>query len=329
MPHVLVAGRIHEAGLVVLRDAPGVTLDLVDEVSIESYAPLVGAADAVLIRTQPMPASVIDAAPRLKIVARHGVGYDAIDIEALNRHGIALAIAGDVNSRSVAEHTLMLILALAKRTLAYDAATRRSGWQRRNDLEAGEIAEKTLLVLGFGRIGQTVARLAQAFGMQVTVYDRFIDQAAIRAAGGVPVTELGPALEQADMVSVHVPLSPDGPVIGAGELARMKPTAFVVNTARGGLIDEAALATALAEGRLAGAGLDVFANEPPPPDHPLLASDRVILTPHTAGLTRECAARMSISAARNILDFFAGKLDPALVVNAAKTSPSTHRLMQA
>jgi len=165
--------------------------------------------------------------------------------------------------------------------------------------------------------------------MQVTVYDRFIDQAAIRAAGGVPVTELGPALEQADMVSVHVPLSPDGPVIGAGELARMKPTAFVVNTARGGLIDEAALATALAEGRLAGAGLDVFANEPPPPDHPLLASDRVILTPHTAGLTRECAARMSISAARNILDFFAGKLDPALVVNAAKASPSTHRLMQA
>jgi D-3-phosphoglycerate dehydrogenase len=329
MPHVLVAGRIHDAGLDLLRSAPGMTFDLVEEVSTESYAPLVEHADAVLIRTQPMPESVIKAALRLKIVSRHGVGFDAVDIAALNQRGIPLTIVGDVNSRSVAEHTMMLILALAKRTLTYDAKTRVSEWNYRNSFDASELAGKTLLLLGFGRIGRSVAKLAEAFGMQILVHDPFVDETLIRNAGATAAPDLNSALAQADVVSVHIPLSAGNALIGAQELAKLKPTAIVVNTARGGLVDEDALATALEDGRLAGAGLDVFSAEPPAPDHRLFKNERVILSPHSAGLTRESAIRMSVSAVQNILDFFTGSLDPSLVVNAANISQSARELMRA
>jgi D-3-phosphoglycerate dehydrogenase len=329
MTHILVAGRIHDAGLALLRAAPDVTFDLVDEVSTESYAPLVTGADAVLIRTQPMPAHVIEQASRLKFVSRHGVGFDAVDVEALNRRGIPLAIVGDVNSKPVAEHTMMLILSLAKRTLIYDGTTRRSEWGYRNSFEAFELSDKTLLLLGFGRIGRNVAKLADAFGMRILVHDLFVDEDAIRSAGATPARDIASALKEADVISIHIPLSSNGALIGPREIGQMKPSAIVINTARGGLIDEAALAAALSQGRLAGAGLDVFASEPPPPDHPLFASNRVVLSPHSAGLTQECAARMSISAVHNILDFFEGKLDPTLVVNADSISPAARQLLRA
>jgi D-3-phosphoglycerate dehydrogenase len=329
MPHVLVAGRIHDAGLALLRATPGLTFNLVEEVSTESYAPFVERADAVLIRTQPMPASVISAAPRLKIVSRHGVGYDAVDIAALNERGIPLAVVGDVNSRSVAEHTMMLILSLAKRTLTYDAKTRLSEWNYRNSFDASELAGKTLLLLGFGRIGRSVAKLAEAFGMQIIVHDPFVDESTIRGAGAVPAPEMDAALAQADVISVHIPLSEGRALLGAQELAKLKSTAVVVNTARGGLIDEEALAAAIEAGRLAGAGLDVFSAEPPPHNHRLCKNDRVILSPHSAGLTQESAIRMSVSAVQNILDFFAGSLDSSLVVNADSVSPAARELMRA
>ncbi len=321
MPHILVAGRIHQSGLALLQSAPGVTLDVVNEITLASYAPLIGKADALLIRTQPLPAAVIADAPRLKIVSRHGVGFDAVDVAALNRRGIPLTIVGDVNSVSVAEHTMMLMLALAKQAVAYDAATRGMGWETRNRFSAFELSGKTLLLLGFGRIGRHVARLALAFGMQVAAHDPFVAAAAVASSGVVPVTDLEAALGQADVVSVHMPRSDGRAALGANELARLKPTAIVINTARGGLIDETSLAAALSQGRLAGAGLDVFETEPPSRTHPLFGNDRVILSPHIAGLSQESAERMSISSARNILDCFAGRLDPSLVVNSAALEP--------
>lgn len=315
MPHVLVAGRIHEAGIDLLKAAQGVSFDLVNEISVESYAGLIGGADAVVIRTQPLTEAIVASAPRLRIVSRHGVGYDAVDVEALNRRGIPLAIVGDVNSGAVAEHALMLMLAASRRVIFHDAATRNGNWKLRNNFDSSELDGKTLLVVGFGRIGRKTAKLAAAFGMTIMVHDPFLSEAALREAGVTPAPDLAQALDEADVVTLHVPLSPKGFLIGAGELARMKHTAILVNTARGGLIDELALDTALREGRLAGAALDVFADEPPAPDHPLLSNDRVTLTPHTASLTRECALRMAIASAQNVLNYFEGKLDPALVVN--------------
>ncbi|MGV6873637.1 hydroxyacid dehydrogenase [Pseudochelatococcus sp. B33] len=317
MPHVLVAGRIHDAGIERLRRAPGFTLQVVDEVSTEAFAPHVGAADALLVRTQPLPASVIARAPALKIVSRHGVGYDSVDVAALNARGIALAIVGDVNSISVAEHTLMLMLAIAHRTIAYDAATRAGQWSFRNTFQATELFGKTVLVVGYGRIGRAVARLCAAFGMSVCVHDPFVDAACVKADGFCAVRDLAASLDEADVVTLHVPFSGGGPLLGARELALTKRGAVVINTGRGGLIDEDALADALTVGHVRGAGLDVFSTEPPDAASPLLASDRVVLSPHSAGLTVECAERMAIAAAENIINFFDGSLDPALVVNHA------------
>ena len=315
MPHVLVAGKIHDDGMAVLRAAEGITVEAVEDVSTASYAPLVGRADALLIRTQPMPASVVERAGRLRIVSRHGVGYDAVDLAALNRRGIPLAIIGDVNSVSVAEHTMMLMLAVAHGTAAYDAATRRGEWSYRNTFDAREIHGKSILVVGFGRIGRAVAKLSAAFGMSVLVHDPFVDGAAVAQEGFRPVADLRSALASADVVTVHVPLVGREPLLGAGELALLHKDAIVINAARGGLVDEAALFEALSLGKLRGAGLDVFASEPPRADDPLLSCERAVLSPHAAGLTRECAARMAIAAARNIVDFFDGRLDPSLIVN--------------
>ncbi len=315
MPHVLVAGLIHEQGLEVLRSAPGITFRLVEEISTASYAPFVGEADAIIIRTQPLPAELIGKAGNLKIVSRHGVGYDNIDVPALNARRIPVTIVGDVNSRAVAEHTLMLMLAAARRTVAHDKATRSGQWNERNKFDSVELDGKHLLILGFGRIGRRVAELAHAFGMQVSAYDPFVAPEVIAANGASPAADLHEALGTADAVSLHLPASPEGPVIGAGELAAMKSSAILVNAARGELVDEVALDHALRDGKLRHAALDVYRQEPPATDNPLLGNARVTLMPHNAGLTQECAARMAVVSARNIIDFFSGKLDQHLVVN--------------
>jgi D-3-phosphoglycerate dehydrogenase / 2-oxoglutarate reductase len=317
MPHILVAGPIHPAGIAVLAAAPDITLDLIDDAATSAFAQALAKADALLIRTQPLTAAAIAAAPRLKIVSRHGVGYDAVDVPALTARRIPLCIIGDVNARAVAEHTLMMMLACARRAVAYDKAARLGQWQVRNQFGTVELEGKTLLLFGFGRIGRRVTQLAMAFGMTVLASDPIVDASAMAAAGVTKVTDLEAALAQADVVSLHMPMSPGGALITAHHLALMKPSAMIINTARGGLIDEAALDAALRSDRLAAAALDVLVNEPPHADDPLLRNDRVLISPHCASLTRECTERMAISSAQNILDWFSGTLDHRLIVNAA------------
>lgn len=291
------------------------TFDYVEEISEPSYQAYLPKADALVIRTQPLSAASIAKAPGLQIVSRHGVGYDAVDVPALNARGIPLCIVGDVNSSGVAEHAMMLVLAATHRLIAADRATRRGDWAWRNGLQTHEVAGKRLLILGFGRIGQKLAGLARAFGMEVHAHDPYIP-AEQWPASAVRDATLAEALAEADAVSLHLPRG-EGHVLGAAELALMKPTAVVVNTARGGLVDEVALAEALRAGRLGGAGIEVFEAEPPGKDHPLFGLDQAVLTPHNAALTVECAERMALASVQNVLDFFAGRLDPALVVNRA------------
>ena len=311
---VLVAGKIHAAGLELLRSRKDIAVDLVEAVTTEAYRPHLGGADAVLIRTQPMTAAEIALAPRLKIVSRHGVGYDAVDVAALNARHIPLAIVGDVNSRAVAEHTLMLMLAAARRTVAHHVASTTGQWNERNRFDAVELDGKILLLLGFGRIGRRVAELAKAFGMTVVAYDPYVSADQMKAVGVTHTPEIGAALATADYVSVHMP-GGQAPVLGAVELGKLKPSAIVVNAARGGVVDELALDSALRQRRLRGAALDVLAEEPPSADHPLLSNPYVTMSPHNAGLTEECAMRMAVMAAQNILDCFDGRLNPAFVVN--------------
>ncbi|MDE2445407.1 MAG: hydroxyacid dehydrogenase [Alphaproteobacteria bacterium] len=319
MPHVVLAGKLHRAGIALLQKQAGFTFDHVEEVSEASYVPFMGKADALVIRTQPLRAATIAASNHLKIVSRHGVGYDAVDVTALTSHNIPLAIIGDVNSNAVAEHTMMMMLAAAHRLVRADASVRQGQWGWRNALEPQELFGKRLLIIGFGRIGRLLARIAQSFGMVVHAYDPYLVKQGWPDAGVAPEVDLGAALARADVVSVHIPKS-DRPVLGAAELIQIKPGAIVINCARGGIVDEAALAVALKEGRVGAAALDVFDVEPPQVGHPLFGFDQVVMTPHNAALTRECGERMAVASVQNVLDFFAGKLDPALVVNGIELS---------
>ncbi len=314
MPHVLVVGKIHEAGIdrlaaanCTLRELPDHAADLMDHV---------GDADAIIVRMTRIDAAAIAAAPGLRIVARHGVGYEAVDVAALTARGIPLALVGDVNSGAVAEHTLALMLGLSKRLCTYDRATRDGNFAIRDGFSARELSGKTVLVVGFGRIGRAVARLCRAFGMAVIAADPFVDAAAAEAEGCTHVADFREALGRADYVTVHVPKAPGaGYLIGAAEIAAMRPEAALLNLSRGGIVDEAALHAALVAGKLCGAALDVFEDEPPAPGNPLFTLDSVIVSPHCAAFTEECARRMALACADNVLAAFDGRLDPELVVN--------------
>ena len=315
MPHILVAGKLHPSGVALLNSLPDVTFDYVEEVSEQSYAPLIAKADALVLRTQPLSAETVARADRLKVVSRHGVGYDAVHLPSLNERGIALTIVGDVNSVSVAEHAMMLILAASKRVLRGDRSVRqRGGWGWRNKLEAQEISGKNLLIVGFGRIGRHLARMASGFGMSVKAFDPFLQGQGWPEGPVSAVDTLRDGLSWADVVSINVPKA-DQPLIDRAELAIMRRGAILVNTARGGIVEEQALIEALHSGQIGAAGLDVFDLEPPAEDNPLVDLDQVILSPHIAGLTRECGGRMALASVRNVIDFFSGNIDPALVVN--------------
>lgn len=314
MTHILIGGKLHPSGLALLDATEGVTYTHVEDISEESYQPYLDAADGMVIRTQPMGPDSVAKAKKLQIVSRHGVGYDAVNLPALNARKIPLCIVGDVNSVSVAEHAMMQILACAKQMIRSDASVRVGPWAWRNKLEQGEVSGKSLLIIGYGRIGRHLARMAAGFSMKITAYDPYLLANGWPEGPAASVPDLATGLTGADFVSVHIPKA-DGPLIAAAELTAMKRGAIIVNTARGGIVDEVALADALRSGQIAAAALDVFDTEPPSLDHPLLAFDQVILTPHTAGLTREAAERMAIASVQNVLDHFAGRLDPMLVVN--------------
>jgi len=314
MPHVLIAGKLHPAGLARIQDAEAYTFDYVEEVSEASYAPSIEKADALVIRTQPLTAATIAKASRLKLVSRHGVGFDSVDVAALNQNRIPLCIAGDTNSLSVAEHSMTLILACAKQALRADRSVRDGEWKWRDRGEATEISGKRLLIVGFGRAGAKLAVMAKGFDMDVRAFDPFLAQRGWPPGAVAPVATLAEGLGWADIVSLNVPKA-DTPLIGSQEIALLKPGSIIVNTARGGVVDEAALAQALTAGRVAAAGLDVFDDEPPAVNHPLLAFDQVILSPHIAGVTKQASERMAVTSVQNVIDFFAGRLDPSLIVN--------------
>jgi len=318
MHKIIVGGRIHDSGIGLLEARGDFDVEVLADSTAETLAARMGEAEAVLARMQIVSREMIESAPGLRVVSRNGVGWDTVDVDALSERGIPLTVVGDVNSTSVAEHTLMLILATAKRVIGHDACVREDRWSYRDGLLAGDIEGRTLFVVGFGRIGRKVAARARSFGMDILVHDPFLTPDQIEAEGARAAASFEAGLAEADFVTLHAPGNPDGgPLIGAGELALMKPGAIVINTSRGSHVDEAALAGAIRDGGLGGAGLDVFDPEPPRPGNPLYGLDNVILSPHIAGFTRDCAARMASHAAQNIIDAIDGTLNPERVVNAA------------
>jgi D-3-phosphoglycerate dehydrogenase / 2-oxoglutarate reductase len=258
----------------------------------------------------------LEASGDMKVVTRIGVGYDAVDVPALSRRNIPLMVAGTANSPSVAEQALFMMLTLAKRATEMHSCVRDSKWAARLGMLPYDLFGKTLLIVGFGRIGTRTAKRCLAMEMNVLVYDPYKPAAEIKAAGCEPVGDLDAALPRADFVSIHCPKTPETVgMFNAARLARMKPSAYLINTARGGIVVEAALYDALASGKLAGAGLDVFEQEPPPSGHQLFTLPNVIMAPHVAGVTREAVDRMSEQTARNILSALDGEPIRQNVIN--------------
>lgn len=324
MPRILISGRLHDDGMAVLAARPDVQVVEMPDGEPATFVRMLPDADALIIRTATLPRESLVAANRLKIVSRHGVGYDNLPVDALTAKGVPVALAIGANADSVAEHVLFLLLAVAKRGLINDRATRDGNWEARNRQDTFELKGRTLLLIGFGRIGRTVARLAQGFGMTVVAYDPMVPAELMAAAGVEKVDDWRARLGSVHALSLHVPRTPETEnMIGAAELAAMRPDAILVNAARGGLVDEAALAAALDEGRIAGAGLDTFDEEPPRPGSPLLGSERAVLSPHSAGLTREAFAGLSVTTARNALAALDGCLDPGFVVNPSVLEKKT------
>ena len=254
----------------------------------------------------------LDAAKDMKVVTRIGVGYDAVDVPALSKRNVPLMVAGTANSPSVAEQALFMMLTLAKRAQEMHSMVKNGTWASRLGHLPFDLYGKTVLIIGFGRIGTRIAKRCQAMEMQVLIYDPYKPATEIKAVGCEPVGDLDAALPRADFVSVHCPKTPE--TVGLFNTARlklMKKTAYLINTARGGIVDEKALHDALVSGKIAGAGLDVFEVEPPPVGQPLHALPNVIMAPHVAGVTVEAVDRMSEQTARNILSVLDG--DPLRV----------------
>jgi D-3-phosphoglycerate dehydrogenase len=305
---VLVPDTMSEAGIDVLKAR--------EDIEVIVYPPalatpelhkLFAEASGIALSFTPYRKAEMDASPRMQVVARIGVGFDAVEVPALSARGVPLMVAGTANSVSVAEQAVFFIMALAKRAATLDALVRHNRWNERMALLPGEIAGKTVLVVGFGRIGTRSAKRCAALEMNVQVYDPHLPAATIEAAGYQPVADLDAALGDADFVTIHCPKTPDTiGMFNAARLARMKPGAGLVNTARGGIVDEAALYDSLVSGHLRGAGLDVFDSEPTKPDNKLFQLEQVLMAPHMAGVTTESVIAMGIATARNILSVLDG-----------------------
>jgi D-3-phosphoglycerate dehydrogenase / 2-oxoglutarate reductase len=279
---------------------------------LAQHAPVNG----VALGITPFGEAEIAAAREMQVVARIGVGYDAVDVPALTNRKIPLMVAGSANSPSVAEQAMFMMMTLAKRGAELNAMVQANQWNKRMSAVPVDLFGKTVLIVGFGRIGTRTAKRCQAMEMNVLVYDPYKSAAEIIAAGCQAVSNLDQALPKADFVTVHCPKTPETVgMFNAARLARMRPTAYLVNTARGGIIDEPALYAALSSGKLAGAGLDVYEQEPVQPNNPLLTLGNVVSAPHMAGVTKESLDRMGLQTAKNILSVLDDKPIRENVIN--------------
>ncbi len=317
-PKVFVTREIPERGLSKIREYFEVDLWTDEapppkEVIIERVRDV----DALVsLLTDPIDAEVFDAAPKLRIVSQYAVGYDNIDVKEATKRGIYVTNTPGVLTETVADFTFALMLAVARRVVEADKYVREGKWKvawHPLMMLGSDVYGRTLGIVGMGRIGSAVARRAKGFGMRILYYDS-VRREELERELGAEFVDLDRLLEESDYVSLHVPLTPETyHLIGEEQLRKMKPTAFLINTARGKVVDQKALYRALKEGWIAGAGLDVFEQEPISPDDPLLKLDNVVLAPHAASASHETRSKMAEMVADNLIAFLNGKVPPNLV----------------
>jgi len=316
MKKILVIQPIHEAGIKLLESNPNYEFEVVENVDAEFLKSKIKDCDGASIRTAKLTSDVIEAANNLKIISRHGVGYDNIDLEASKKNNLTLAITATANAVAVAEHVMFMLLNISKRKNMYDDTVKSGKFSDRNKLpKTVELWSKNILIAGFGRIGQALIKRCLGFEMNVFIYDPFVSKDVIEKLGGIKVESMEDACKDMDAISLHIPLNDKTKnIINYDLLKTMKNNCIIINAARGGIVNEVDLDRALKEGLIFGAGLDVFEIEPPEASNPLLKNDKVFLSPHTASFTEECMTRMGKETVQNIIDFFDEKLEKSKII---------------
>ncbi|MGE4284341.1 MAG: hydroxyacid dehydrogenase [Clostridia bacterium] len=320
MKNVVISHRLHEDGMNVLKDKVNVIIP--NNGNPREIASELAVADGVIIRIGSMDKEAIMSAPNLRAIGRPGVGVDNIDLKAATERGIPVVIAPGANTLSVAEHTIGLIFTAAKDIRFSDAETRKGNFGVRSSYKAVELAGKKLGLIGSGNIGSVVGRLCKGLGMEVGIYDPYVQREKIESDGFSYYANMEVLLQEADFISIHTPLTGGTRgLIGTKELGLMKKDAFLINCSRGEVVNEPELIEALQEKKIAGAALDVFYDEPLPKGHILTTLENVILTPHMAAQTKEAASRMATMAAEGVVAILNGEKWPYVANKEAYDHP--------
>ena len=313
---IAIIEEIHKDGIELLDKHPNFEYELISDVSEKNIIEKLPNFDACTLRVSKLDEKILKHCPKLKAISRHGVGYDNVDLNYIKNNKISLLITATANAVAVAEHVLSMFLSLSKSIIRYDEEVRTGNFKKNaNKITTFELLNKNILIAGFGRIGKKLISRSLAFGTKVYVYDPYIDEQIIKEHGGIKVSSIEEGLKIADYVSLHMPLTNETKdLLNYDVFKKMKKNSILVNTARGGIINEYDLDRALNEGLIFGAGLDVFSNEPVENNNPLLKNKNIILSPHSATFTDECTSRMSIETTKNIIDFFENTLDKSMIV---------------
>ena len=316
MKNILIIQPIDKSGIEILENHPDYNFEIIDGTNLEEIKKKIIECDGISIRTAKLPAEVIRGAKNLKIISRHGVGYDNIDLEAAKEKNVTISITATANAVAVAEHVMFMLLNISKRKDMYDKTVKSGRFNDRNKLpKTIELWNKNILIMGFGRIGKSLIKRCIGFEMNVYVYDPFVSKEEIESLGGKKIEDLKEGVKKMDALTLHMPLNEKTKnIINYDVLKNMKKNCIIINASRGGIINENDLNKSLNENKIFGAGLDVFDTEPPDNDNPLLKNDKTFLSPHTAAFTEECMVRMGKETIQNIIDFFDKKLEKSKIV---------------
>ena len=316
MYKIAIIESIHKDGLDLLKKNSNYDFDVIEDTSEKNLIKRLPDFDACTLRVSKLNEKILSKCRNLKVISRHGVGYDNVDLNYIKKNNITLLITATANAVAVAEHVIYMMLSISKSINQYDQEVRNGNFKKNaSSITTFELFNKEILIVGFGRIGQNLIKRCKGFEMKVKVFDPFVKKETIEKFGGQKIENLDEGLKICDYVSFHVPLNEKTKnLVNYAKLKNMKKEAIVINTARGGIINENDLDKALREKLIFGAGLDVFEKEPVDKTNPLLSNKKVLLSPHSATFTNECKSRMSLETTKNIIDFFDNKIDKSMIV---------------
>ncbi len=316
MYKIAIIENIHKDGIDLLKKHPKFEYEIIEDSSEKNLIEKLPKFDGCTLRVSNLDKKILKHCTKLKAISRHGVGYDNVDIKFLKEKNISLLVTATANAVAVAEHVVAMFLSLSKSISKYDKEVRDGNFKKNADkIKTLELLNKNILIAGFGRIGKKLISRCLAFDTKVYIYDPYVDERIIKDFGGIKVNSISEGLQIADYVSLHMPLTNEtNNLIDYSIMKKMKKNVIIVNTARGGIINERDLDRALNENLILGAALDVFTNEPINLDNPLLKNSKVLLSPHSATFTDECTSRMGKETTKNIIDFFENKIDKSMIV---------------